>query len=65
MLLPLTPTLPIALTADATTWENEAVVIANLRAQAVGVQNICSLLPVILDSTSSTYTCWRDLILLT
>lgn len=39
--------------------EYEAAVIANLHTQATGVQNICSLVPVILDPT------WCDLVLLT
>ena len=43
----------------------EASVVANLHAQAAGVQNIRSLVPVVLDANSSAYTRWRDLVLLT
>ena len=43
----------------------EASIVANLRAQAAGVQNIRSLVPVVLDATSSAYARWRDLVLLT
>jgi hypothetical protein len=43
----------------------ETIVIANLHAQAAGVQNICSMIPVILNLASSTYARWCDLVLLT
>lgn len=42
----------------------EAIIITNFHAQAMGVQNIHSLVPVLLDPTSSTYVRWHDLILL-
>ena len=50
--------------ADPTS-EYEASIIANLHAQATGVQNIRSLVSVILDANSSAYARWRDLVLLT
>lgn len=41
----------------------EFIAITSLHAQAVGVQNIRSLVPIIIDLTFSTYTRWRDLVL--
>lgn len=38
---------------------------ANIHAQAAGVQNIWALVPVVLDLTSPHYNKWRDLVLLT
>jgi hypothetical protein len=43
----------------------EVAVIANIHIQAVGVQNIRSLILVTLDLSSTHYTRWRDNILLT
>jgi hypothetical protein len=43
----------------------EVAVIANIHIQAVGVQNIRSLVLVTLDLSSTHYTQWRDNILLT
>jgi len=52
--------------ADADSSPNyEASIIANLHAQATGVQNIRSLVSVVLDANSSAYARWRDLVLLT
>ncbi|CAN6348820.1 unnamed protein product [Urochloa humidicola] len=42
----------------------EAAVIANLHAQAAGVQNIRTLVPIVLDTDSAHYDRWRDLVLL-
>jgi len=39
-------------------------VVTQLHLQAVGVQNIRSLVPVVLDPTSTSYGCWWDLVLL-
>ncbi|XP_022679999.1 pentatricopeptide repeat-containing protein At3g21470 [Setaria italica] len=39
---------------------HEATAVLNLHAQAVVVQNIRSLIPVILDITSDNYTWWRE-----
>jgi hypothetical protein len=36
----------------------------NLHAQAVAVNNIRSLIPIVLDADSSTFNCWRDQFLL-
>jgi len=43
----------------------EAAVIANLHAQAAGVENIRTLVSVVLDPLSNHYDRWRDLVLLT
>jgi len=43
----------------------EAAVIANLHAQAAGVENIRTLVSVVLDPLSNHYDQWRDLVLLT
>src|SRR6185437_3913478 len=42
---------------------HEAAAIMNLHAQAVVVQNIRSLIPIVLD-VSGNYACWRDQFLL-
>lgn len=42
-----------------------ASVVAKLHAQAAGVQNIRSLVPVVPDTTSSAYARWWDLVPLT
>lgn len=42
----------------------EAALVANLHAQAAGVQNIRALVPVVLDLLSPQYNKWRDLMLL-
>jgi hypothetical protein len=47
------------------TVDYEAAVIANLHVQATGVLNICSLVSVVLDSSSTHYARWRDNVLLT
>jgi len=44
---------------------HEAAAIANLHAQAVAVQNIRALVPVVLDLNASNYTRWHDQLLLT
>jgi hypothetical protein len=43
----------------------EATVIANIHVQAVSIQNICSLVSVTLDLSSTHYAWWRDNVLLT
>lgn len=43
----------------------EAASVAHLHAQAAGVQNIRSLVFVVLDPLSTNYNRWRDLVLLT
>jgi hypothetical protein len=43
----------------------EVAVIANLHLQASGVQNIRSLVSVILDGSSAHYARWRENVLLT
>ena len=43
---------------------HEAAAVLNLHAQAAGVQNIRSLIPVVLDATSGPYTRWREQFLL-
>ncbi|XP_034585377.1 uncharacterized protein [Setaria viridis] len=43
----------------------EALAVANLHAQAAGVQNIRSLVSVVLELSSPHYNQWRDLVLLT
>lgn len=42
----------------------EATSIAALHTQAVAVLNICTLIPVVLDTDSPNYTQWRGLFLL-
>jgi len=42
----------------------EAAVVANLHTQAAGVQNIRTLVPIVLDPVSVHYDCWWDLLLL-
>jgi hypothetical protein len=44
---------------------DESVVIANLHAQACGVQNIRNMIGVVLDPSSTNYTRWRDQVMLT
>jgi len=44
---------------------HEAAAVLNLHAQAVAVQNICSLVPVVLDVAAGNYTRWREQFLLT
>jgi len=44
---------------------HEAAALLNLHAQAVAVQNIRSLVPVVLDINSSSYSRWREQFLLT
>ena len=43
---------------------HEAAALVNLHAQAIGVQNIRSLVHVVLNLTAGNYTHWRDQILL-
>ncbi|CAO2169467.1 unnamed protein product [Urochloa humidicola] len=43
---------------------HEAAAILNLHAQAVGVQNIRSLVPIVLDLNAGNYAWWRDQFLL-
>jgi hypothetical protein len=43
----------------------EVAVITNLHAQAFGIQNIHSLMSVVLDSSSTHHARWRDNVLLT
>jgi hypothetical protein len=43
----------------------EAAALLNLHAQAVVVNNIRSLVPIVLDVDSGTFNCWRDQFLLT
>jgi hypothetical protein len=58
---PLAPAGRTALSDD----DYGVAVIANIHIQAVGVQNICSLISATLDLSSTHYTRWRDNILLT
>ncbi|XP_039778489.1 uncharacterized protein LOC120645819 [Panicum virgatum] len=44
---------------------HEAAAIMNLHAQAVGVQNIRGLVPIVLDSLADNYSRWRESFLLT
>ena len=44
---------------------HEAAAIMNLHAQAVGVQNIRGLVPIVLDSSADNYSRWRESFLLT
>ena len=53
------------LSDDDAPLHNEAALVAHLHAQAAGVQNIRSLVPVVLDLLSPHYNRWRDLVLLT
>src|SRR6266508_3714854 len=50
---------------DEAPLADENFVVASLHAQAAGVQNIRSLVPIVLDPASSTCAHWRDLVLLT
>ena len=43
---------------------HEAAAVLNLHAQAVAVQNIRSLVPVVLDVAAGNYTRWREQFLL-
>ena len=43
---------------------HKAAAVLNLHAQATGVQNIRSLIPVVLDATSGPYTRWCEQFLL-
>jgi len=43
---------------------HEAAAVLNLHAQAAGVQNIRSLIPVVLDASSGSYTRWHEQFLL-
>jgi hypothetical protein len=47
------------------TDEYDAAVVVNLHVQAYGLQNICSLVSVVLDPASTHYARWRDNVLLT
>jgi hypothetical protein len=51
--------------ADAALAQHEAEALLNLHSQAVGVQNICLLIPLRLDVTSAFYARWRESFLLT
>jgi hypothetical protein len=42
--------------------EYEVEIITNLYAEVACVQNICSMIPVILDTTSSNYAFWRAIL---
>jgi len=42
----------------------EAATIANLHAQAASVKNIRALVPVVLETLSTHYNRWRDLVFL-
>ena len=53
------------LSDDDAPLHNEAALVAHLHAQAAGVQNIRSLVPVVLDLLSPHYNRWPDLVLLT
>lgn len=44
---------------------DESAVIANLHAQACGVQNIHNMIGVVLDPSSTNYARWRDQVMLT
>jgi hypothetical protein len=59
--LTLAPTGRAAPSGD----DYEAAVIANIHVQAVGMQNIHSLISVMLDLSSTNYTWWRNNVLLT
>jgi hypothetical protein len=45
--------------------EDEYAVIANLHAQACGVQNIRNMIDIVLDPSSTNYARWRDQVMLT
>jgi hypothetical protein len=64
---PPSPTLPPAPIGGAALSDDdyEAIIIANIHVQAISVQNICSLISVMLDLSSTHYTQWHDSILLT
>jgi hypothetical protein len=64
---PPSPTLPPAPIGGAALSDDdyEAIIITNIHVQAISVQNICSLISVMLDLSSTHYTRWRDSILLT
>jgi hypothetical protein len=49
---------PLVPTASLT---NEDTVVARLHLQTVAVFNVCQLVNIVLDSSSTNYTCWRDL----
>jgi hypothetical protein len=51
--------------SSSTVDDYEVVVIANLHIQASGIQNIRSLVMVVLDASSAHYARWRDNVLLT
>ena len=68
--LPLQPSSPTldgdgSVDSDAASDIDGTVSIANLHVQAAAAQNICSLVPLVLDPMSSHYNRWRDLVLLT
>jgi hypothetical protein len=44
---------------------DESTVNANLHAQACGVQNICNMIGIVLDPSSTNYARWRDQVMLT
>jgi hypothetical protein len=50
---------------SAVLLQHEAVALLNLHAQAVVVQNICALVPLLLDVNSTFYSRWRESFLLT
>ena len=51
--------------SDAASDIDATASVTNLHVQAAAVQNICSLVPLVLDPMSSHYNRWRDLVLLT
>jgi hypothetical protein len=61
-LLPPKPDGPLIF---STSSEYEAAVIADLHMQAAGIQNIWSLVTIVLEVTSTDVSRWRDQILLT
>jgi hypothetical protein len=42
----------------------EETIVTGLHLQAAAVLNVCSLVNIVLDSSSTTYTSWRDLMMM-
>jgi hypothetical protein len=62
---PSTPAPDGSGSSSSTDDDYEAAIIANLHVQASSVQNIRSLVTVVLDASSAHYARWRDNVLLT
>lgn len=57
--------IPEPRTIQDTMLLHEATAILNLHAQAVAVQNIRSLVPIVLDLKTGNYNCWCEAFILT